>query len=1017
MKKFLLLASVLLTSVLSAAQVNAPVVGNRIDSGPSLPVTCAVFQIYKKSSSTDGLGAVGLYSCDAANTWTGPFVSSAGSGGTAVSINGGAAQPTLNYGNLPTAQANNILGVWQISGTNTSVEVPYASSSHFGVIEGDNSTLTLTAGVASCTTATTSQLGCVEPDGSTITISNGVISAVGGGSPAFNAITTGNNTTATMGVNSGAALNIGSGATLTIQNGGTLTCAAGSTCPSGSGTVTSSGSPSAGNISAFSSATNIVPATTQNMLAAMGTSLDASCTANITGAAGAQSMLKCPVAKFTLTGSVTSFSLSNLSNTNYSIYLIQDGTGARAITGVTGINGFCTLDDAANSITRMDGAYDGNTFNVTGCSTYGGYGVAAYGTAYSGTPPATSGLSQIAFWWDPTLKLGRGINAAGSSFGHVFYASGKVATFNNTLTLAGTDSTTMTFPGTSATIARTDAANTFTGTQTFSSAPVVASLTGIVRGGSPLTASELSGDATTSGSNAVIVGKINGTSLAGLATGILFNTTSTGVPSILTVGSGLSLSGSTLSATGGGSGGGGVIAYSAASATWVTGDFISPGGGNPQNATEANVQMGAAGSATISNLNVQLGAALVSGTMVVTYRSCTPTSGACTGTNRALTCSITGSALGCSDITHSFTPAAGDLVSVGFSGTFVSAATPIMVQAAWGTSNVGVTSIATTSPITGGTITSTGTIACATCVTSASSLTNYGVVAGSGGGQGSATISVPTATNPQMMVQDATGTVPFFQMPMTINGYPILRNGRLVTLFAAAGSTLGDMASDNTADNSASGSCTNAATNGCYIVPASKIACLTGTYTFFDGSSANVEIADDSAPGTGTYTPIYYRTAVTASSNNFQPYCAAAGHSFAVSASAGTANSFLVAIEADVTSGIVTKVVSGAPQTTTVIYTTPASSHAIGVPGNALAAVSCTNTSATSTTVTTYANTPITGGNVELNTTAVASQSSILDWEGGLYGSSSSLKVTSTATLTSAQTACYVTFATDTGTH
>lgn len=45
-------------------------------------------------------------------------------------------------------------------------------------------------------------------------------------------------------------------------------------------------------------------------------------------------------------------------------------------------------------------------------------------------------------------------------------ASAKVLTVSNTLTLAGTDATTMTFPSTSATIARTDAANTFTGHQT-----------------------------------------------------------------------------------------------------------------------------------------------------------------------------------------------------------------------------------------------------------------------------------------------------------------------------------------------------------------------------------------------------------------------------------------------------------------------------------------------------------------------------------------------------------------------
>lgn len=43
---------------------------------------------------------------------------------------------------------------------------------------------------------------------------------------------------------------------------------------------------------------------------------------------------------------------------------------------------------------------------------------------------------------------------------------GKTLTVSNILTLAGTDSTTMTFPTTSATLARTDAGNTFTGNQT-----------------------------------------------------------------------------------------------------------------------------------------------------------------------------------------------------------------------------------------------------------------------------------------------------------------------------------------------------------------------------------------------------------------------------------------------------------------------------------------------------------------------------------------------------------------------
>lgn len=59
-----------------------------------------------------------------------------------------------------------------------------------------------------------------------------------------------------------------------------------------------------------------------------------------------------------------------------------------------------------------------------------------------------------------TITTGTGILTLGA---------GKTLTVSNSLTLAGTDATTMTFPTTSATIARTDAAQTFTGLQTFSS--------------------------------------------------------------------------------------------------------------------------------------------------------------------------------------------------------------------------------------------------------------------------------------------------------------------------------------------------------------------------------------------------------------------------------------------------------------------------------------------------------------------------------------------------------------------
>lgn len=49
-------------------------------------------------------------------------------------------------------------------------------------------------------------------------------------------------------------------------------------------------------------------------------------------------------------------------------------------------------------------------------------------------------------------------------------ADGKTLTANHSLTLAGTDGTTMTFPSTSASVARTDAAQTFTGNQTITGA-------------------------------------------------------------------------------------------------------------------------------------------------------------------------------------------------------------------------------------------------------------------------------------------------------------------------------------------------------------------------------------------------------------------------------------------------------------------------------------------------------------------------------------------------------------------
>ena len=77
-----------------------------------------------------------------------------------------------------------------------------------------------------------------------------------------------------------------------------------------------------------------------------------------------------------------------------------------------------------------------------------------------------------------------------------------------------------------------------------------------------------------------------------------------------------------------------------------------------------------------------------------------------------------------------------------------------------------VTNIATTGPISGGPITTTGTISCPTCTTSAAAITNNVLAKGSGGAQGLANSSVTdngttVSTGEQIVSTLATGTAPF----------------------------------------------------------------------------------------------------------------------------------------------------------------------------------------------------------------------------------------------------------------
>lgn len=105
--------------------------------------------------------------------------------------------------------------------------------------------------------------------------------------------------------------------------------------------------------------------------------------------------------------------------------------------------------------------------------------VANGGTGYSsGTGTGLPVFQSGATLTSPTLgittatSINKVIITAPATSATLTIADGKTATVSNTLTFAGTDSTTMTFPSTSASVARIDAAQTFTGNQTFSTAVI-----------------------------------------------------------------------------------------------------------------------------------------------------------------------------------------------------------------------------------------------------------------------------------------------------------------------------------------------------------------------------------------------------------------------------------------------------------------------------------------------------------------------------------------------------------------
>ena len=177
--------------------------------------------------------------------------------------------------------------------------------------------------------------------------------------------------------------------------------------------------------------------------------------------------------------------------------------------------------------------------------------------------------------------------------------------------------------------------------------------------------------------------------------------------------------------------GGGMFMYSDNGVTLTANTYFVPiGGGGIPSTTEASVDNGSPSATTIANLFVGVSAAPGAGnSYTITLRD--------GGADQAVTCQISGaSAVSCSDTTHSFNVAQGDLIDwkVVSAGTIVTTPT-LTILSNNGTSSVGVTSIATNNGVTGGTITTTGTVGLA-------SVSNNNVLCNNSGSS-----AVPTAAN------------------------------------------------------------------------------------------------------------------------------------------------------------------------------------------------------------------------------------------------------------------------------
>lgn len=138
---------------------------------------------------------------------------------------------------------------------------------------------------------------------------------------------------------------------------------------------------------------------------------------------------------------------------------------------VAGTTGTLSTARGGTGVTTSTGTGD-NVLSISPTLVTPVLGAATATTINNVTVTAPAAAATLTIANNKTFTASNSITVAGTD--------GKTLTVNNSLTLSGTDGTVMTFPTTTATIARTDAAQAFTGNQTFSGAIItsVQSLSG-----------------------------------------------------------------------------------------------------------------------------------------------------------------------------------------------------------------------------------------------------------------------------------------------------------------------------------------------------------------------------------------------------------------------------------------------------------------------------------------------------------------------------------------------------------